>query len=92
VKKFTEGDARLAVQLCEAVIELPKVRRALSDKPGKYHDAIHLELSAAEISGGEGQGSGHYFYVSPEIGRAILDAAERIIRDEMNRLGVEAPK
>jgi hypothetical protein len=52
---MTEADARLAVELCEAIAELPKVRK-----------------------------------VSPKMGQAILDAAERIIRDEMKRLDVKS--
>jgi hypothetical protein len=90
-RKLTKQDALYAVQLCEAIAELPKVRRSLSDKPGKFHDAVHLELSAAQMSDGEGQGSDHYFYVPPLLGKAIIDAAEKIIRDEMRRINVAMP-
>jgi hypothetical protein len=90
---MTEADARYASQLFAAIAELPKVRRALSDKPTKYHDSTHLGLSAAEMSDGFGQGSNHYFYLPPALGRAILDAAEPLIRAEMKRLGlIEKPK
>lgn len=96
---MTEADARYAVLLFEAITTLPKVRRALSDKPPKgkgrpdYVDAIHLELIASEMSDGEGQGGVHYFYVPPALGRAICDAAEPLIRAEMKRLGItEKPK
>jgi hypothetical protein len=69
------------------------VRKALSDNPPKgassFVDCIHLELSATEMSDGEGQGSSHYFTVPPKIGRAILDAADKIIRAELQKLGVE---
>lgn len=86
-----EAEIRLAAQLLDAFAELPKVRRALTDKPDKFHDAVHLELSAAQMSGGLGQGSDHYFYVPPALGRAIVDAAEKIIRAEMKRLKVDLP-
>jgi hypothetical protein len=67
----TEKEAKLAVNLCKAVAELPATRKALSDTHPKgrsdYVDAVYLELSAAEMSGGEGQGAEHYFYVPPAI-------------------------
>jgi hypothetical protein len=85
---MTEHDARYAVDLCEAFHELPKVRKALSDKPGEFHDAIHLELQAAEVVNGVSQCSSHYFNVSPALGRKILDAADKMIRNELKRLKV----
>jgi hypothetical protein len=43
------------------------------------------------MSDGEGQGADHYFYIPPNVGRAILDAADAIIRAELKRLGVTPP-
>jgi hypothetical protein len=87
-----EQDVRDAAQLFEAIADLPKVRRALTGKPGKFYDAIMLELSAAQMNDGVGQGSNHYFYLSPKLGGAILDAAERVILAEMKRLGLKPKK
>lgn len=81
-------DARIVSQLCEAIDDIPRVRRRLSDKPGEFHDAIHLELAAADMVDGVGQGSSAYVYLPPKVGRAILDEAEKIIRKELRRLGV----
>ncbi len=86
-------DAKLAGKLCDALAELPGARRSLSETRPKgrsdYVDSVYLELSAAEMSDGVGQGSQNYFYVPPKIGRAILDAAEKIIRTELKRLKVD---
>lgn len=45
-------NAKLGAGLVAALRELPKTRRALSDKPRLY-DGVHLELSAAEMQDGE---------------------------------------
>ena len=83
-------DAEIGAALCVALKELPKVRRALSDKPpDRFNDCVHLELQAAKMNDGESQGSSHYFNVPPKIGRVILDATDKIIRAELRRLGVE---
>lgn len=76
---------RLAADLHEALTELPKVSRALNGKSKRY-DGFALELSAAEMSEGLGQGSAHYFYLSPEIGQKVLREAEKIIRAELDAL------
>jgi len=89
---MAKKDLGTAADLIWALEKLPNVRRALTDKPGKWHDAIHLELSGAEMIDGESQGATHYFAVTPAIGRAILDAADKIIRAELTRLGVKLPK
>lgn len=81
-------NAKLGAGLVAALRELPKTRRALSDKPRLY-DGVHLELSAAEMQDGESQGSNSYFNVPPKIGTAILNAAEKIIRAELKRIGIE---
>jgi hypothetical protein len=82
----TERNARIASDLYRAVAELPHVRRALTDKHGRYHEGIHLEMSAAEMAGGRGQGSNHHFTVPPSVARKILDAAGRIMRAEIDRI------
>jgi hypothetical protein len=82
-------NAKLGADLVAALKVLPKARRALSDKPHGYHDAIWLEMQAAEMQDGESQGSTHWFDVPPRIGRKILDAAEKIIRAELSRIGVD---
>lgn len=83
---MTEADARYAAELFTAIAALPKVRRALTNKPSRYHDAVYLEMQAAEMSDGTGQGCNHYFDLPPALGRAILDAAEQLICAEMKRL------
>lgn len=82
-------DAHRAAQLYAALTELPRVRRSLSDRAGKWHDCIHLEMEAAEMRDGETQGSSHYFTVPPDVGRDILDAARTIIRKRLEKLGVK---
>lgn len=91
-KKISEKNARLAVYLFKAIKELPKARRRLSDKGGKYYDAIHLQLMPAEMVDGDGQGGSHYFYLPPALGREVLDAVEKIVLREMARLNFRKPK
>lgn len=91
-KKISEKDAKLAVQLFEAIKDLPKARKRLSDKGGKYHDAVHLQLMPAEMVDGVGQGGSHYFYLPPAFGREVLDAVEKMIFREIDRLNVKRPK
>ena len=83
-------DAKLAAVLCEALATLPKTRRALSDKPRRMYEGVHLELQAAQMQDGESQGATYYFTVPPKLGRIIVDAAEKIIRAELKRLGIQA--
>lgn len=82
-------DAARVARLVECLEELPKVRKRLRAKPTKFFDAFALELSAAEMSDGEGQGSEAYLYLPADLAPRILDAADRVIRDELKRLGVE---
>lgn len=86
-------DAKLAAQLVEALESLSNVRDALTDRPvHKYgqrlYDGIYLEMQAAQMRFGESQGSDHWFDLPPAIGREILDAAEKIIRARLKKLGV----
>lgn len=85
---MTADEARRAAQLCEAIADFPVVRKRLTAKTGKYCDDINLELSAADMLNGEGQGSSAYLYLPPDIGQKVLDAAEAIVREELRRLGV----
>ena len=78
-----------AAVLTHALKELPKVRKRLRAKPSKYHDAIGLELQAADISDGVTQGSNAYFHVPSKLGELILDAAEHVIRKELKKIGVK---
>lgn len=77
-----------AAALVKALKVLPSVGRALSDKPGKYHDCTWLELQAAEMAEGESQGTEHYADVPPRVGRKIVAAARKIIEAELRSLGV----
>lgn len=85
------ANLRLAANLNDALRELPKVRRALTGK-SKLYDGFALELSAAEMSGGESQGANHYFYLPPAIGQKALDEVEKVIRAELEALGVKAKR
>lgn len=78
-----------AAILTRALKELPKVRKRLRAKPDKYHDSIGLELCAADMVDGVGQGSNAYFNVPPALGARILDAAEHVICKELKKIGVK---
>lgn len=82
-------NAKAVAQLVAALGEMPAVRRRLGGKPDKYCDAVCLELSAADMTDGVGQGSSAYLYVPAEVGRQIVDQAEIIIRKAIADLGVE---
>lgn len=82
------ANAKQASELVNAHGALPAVAHALSEKPGKYHECVHLELSAAEIQGGEGQGASFYCTVPAATGRKIVAAARQIVKADLKRLGV----
>lgn len=86
---MTPANIKKAAPLIEALEELPKVQKRLNDKPSKYHDSIALELSAADMSDGEGQGSEAYIYLPVEIGQEVLAFAETILRAKLEALGVK---
>lgn len=77
--------------LVEALKEIPKMRKQISGKAEKekYTDYWSLEMSAAEMKDGEGQGSSAYFYLEGEFALKVLDAAETMIRKDLEELGVE---
>lgn len=85
---MTPAKIKEAAPLLVALEELPKVRRNLRDKSMDY-DGFMLELSAAEMHCGEGQGSAHYFYLPPDLGDEVLTATEKIIRAKLKALGVK---
>ncbi len=93
---MTPEEAKTLSELFAALAELPKAKRSLTPKHPKgrsaYVDSVYLELAAAEMSDGVGQGSNAYLYVPPSVGRKILTAAEKIIRDEIVLLGGTIPK
>lgn len=81
--------AGAAAELGSALKAIPRINRALRDKPISYYDSVYLELSSAEMSNGEGQGSNHYCYVPPATARKILRAALRIIKEDLKKMGVK---
>jgi hypothetical protein len=88
----TAAHLRETAALLEALAEVPRVRRRLKQKPNEFHDAIVLEISAADFAHGETQGSDAYFHVPLVLGPSILDAAEQAILAELKRRKVKIPK
>lgn len=82
-------NVKKAAPLIGALAKLPKVGKALTEKPGKYNDAVWLSLTAAEMNGGVEQGATYYCAVPAAVGRKIVAAAEKIIKRELKILGVK---
>lgn len=89
---MTADEAKRAAKLCEAIADFPSVRRRLAGRPAQYCDDINLELVAADMADGVGQGSSAYLYLPVDVGQKILNAAEAIVREELKQLGVEPGK
>lgn len=82
-------DAKLAARLVDAMGEILLVRKRLLAKPNSPGiDDIGIEISAADMAEGIGQGSQAYFYLPKEFGGPLLDLAEKLIRDRLRALGV----
>lgn len=87
--RATSAALRETAGLIEALAELPRVRKRLTAKPSKFHDGIVLEISAADINGGETQGSEAFFHVPASLGKPILDAVEAEIRRALSLREIE---
>lgn len=84
-------DVDWAAQLVNALKCLPKMRKQISGKTkSKRYDGYTLEMSSAEMSDGQGQGSDGdaYFYLQGPLALKVLEVAESLMRDELKSLGV----
>lgn len=83
-------NVKAASALMAALKEIPAVRKRLRAKPNKkYYEEIVLSVSAADAVNDVTQGSEAYFHVPANLGSKILDATDRVIRDELKKLGVK---
>lgn len=88
---MTPSNIKKAVALLKALEAVPEVRQALKSSPKRPIDGIMLELSAAEMEGGEGQGSTAYLYLPPDMGPEILDLVESLLGYRLKAIGVNLP-
>lgn len=79
--------ARMAAALADALEGIKDARAGLKEKP--THGTMFVELGAFE-NHGNGAGVGHGNSLIPiSTGRKIIKAAEKIILEELQKLGVE---
>lgn len=90
-RRITEAEANYIVELWTVVRELPKTRRRLNAKAAKG-ETIYIEIAAADMFDGEGQGSESYFYLPPQLGHLVLDFVKGLVAKELERLGAAVPK
>lgn len=65
------------------IVESEKKRRP------KYCEGRAVEVSIAEMSEGQGQGSQAYIYLDLETGKKLLPTVKTLIEDELKALGVK---
>ncbi len=80
------NDALIAADILNALDGLPDVRKGLKHK-SKYSDPVVLEVGAFEGDDNGGAGHGSVF-IPLSLASKILDAAEKVLLDELTRLGV----
>lgn len=86
--KLTGTVIREAHELIDALRDLQVVRKRLAAKPKPPYERIALEMSAADIQDGEGQGTEAWVILPSIAAAAAVDAAERVIKGRLNELKV----